>query len=196
MHIMLLYSGIVNTYLVSIMDKSSNPAERRARTVAEITTRTGIDEEMIERLVRAFYARVGDDPLLGPIFAARVRDWEIHIGRMCAFWSSVALMSGVYHGNPMEKHLPLPIDAQHFDQWLMLFEKTAHEVCPSAAAGHFIERARRIAQSLELGLAGQDGVLLGKDQRFHRLPETDEETDLHERDNKTERTASCRTRPP
>jgi truncated hemoglobin YjbI len=37
---------------------------------------------------------------------------------MCAFWSSVALMSGRYHGQPMEKHLPLPIDARHFDRWL------------------------------------------------------------------------------
>lgn len=150
------------------MDTHSTAAERRARVVEEVTSRTGIDEPMIERLVRAFYARVDDDPLLGPIFAARIENWEVHIGRMCAFWSSVALMSGRYHGNPMEKHLPLPVDARHFDRWLALFEKTVQEICPPVAAEHFMERARRIAQSLELGIASRHGVLLGKDQRFIR----------------------------
>jgi hemoglobin len=87
---------------------------------------------------------------------------------MCAFWSSVALMSGRYSGQPMRVHLPLPVDAEHFDRWLMLFEQTAHEVCPPAAAAHFIERAHRIAESLELGIAGRHGVLLGKNQRFRR----------------------------
>jgi len=140
--------------------------ERRAETTARIDHETGIDEAMIERLVRGFYARVQDDPLLGPVFAARIRDWEPHLQRMCAFWSSVALMSGRYHGQPMRVHAPLPIDAEHFDRWLALFEKAAHELCPPAAATHFIERARRIAESLELGIATSRGVMLGKGDRY------------------------------
>ena len=140
--------------------------ERRAEMSARIARETGIDEAMIERLVRGFYARVQDDPLLGPIFAARIQDWEPHLQRMCAFWSSVALMSGRYHGQPMRAHAPLPIDAKHFDRWLSLFEMTAHELCPPAAAAHFIERARRIAESLELGIATSRGVILNKGERF------------------------------
>jgi hemoglobin len=93
---------------------------------------------------------------------------------MFAFWSSVALMSGRYHGNPMAKHLPLPVDAVHFDRWLQLFEATAHELCPPQAEAHFVERARRIAESLELGIAGRHGVLLRKDERFHRRASTSE----------------------
>ncbi|HKU99398.1 MAG TPA: group III truncated hemoglobin [Vineibacter sp.] len=123
---------------------------------------------MIDRLVRRFYDRVQQDALLGPIFAARIADWEPHLQRMCAFWSSVALMSGRYHGQPMQAHLPLPIDARHFDRWLTLFETTAREICPATAADHFIERARRIAESLELGIASANGVLLAKGQRFLR----------------------------
>jgi hypothetical protein len=65
--------------------------------------RTGIDEAMIERLVRGFYAKVRADAVLGPIFEARIRDWEPHLSQMCAFWSSVALMTGRYHGTPMAK---------------------------------------------------------------------------------------------
>jgi hemoglobin len=145
-----------------------HPADRRARITAEIVERTGIDEAMIERLVRSFYVKVRADPLLGPVFAKRIADWEPHLQRMFAFWSSVALMSGRYHGRPMEKHLPLPVDACHFDRWLALFEETAQELCPPAAAEHFVERARRIAESLELGIAGQAGVLLMKGERFRR----------------------------
>jgi hemoglobin len=147
-------------------------AERRDQIVAEITARTGITEEMIERLVRSFYARVRDDEMLAPIFDARIKDWEPHLQQMCAFWSSVALMSGRYHGAPMPKHLPLPVDGTHFDRWLALFEATAGDVCPPEAAAHFVERARRIAASLELGVAGANGVLLGLGERFRRQEET------------------------
>jgi hemoglobin len=123
---------------------------------------------MIEQVVRGFYDRVRRDALLGPVFDARIQDWEPHLQRMCEFWSSVALMSGRYHGQPMPKHLPLPVDGQHFDRWLELFEATARELCPPKAAEHFIERARRIAESLELGIAGASGVMLLKGQRLGR----------------------------
>lgn len=132
-------------------------AERRNLIVADIVARTGIDLAMIERLVRAFYGRARHDPLIGPIFERKVADWEAHISRMCDFWSSVALMSGRYHGQPMAAHLPLPIDVPHFDRWLELFAETAHEVCPPEAAAYFIDRAQRIADSLELGIAAQKG---------------------------------------
>lgn len=143
--------------------------ERRARITAEIVGKTGIDENMIRRLVHEFYARVRKDALLAPIFDARIDDWEPHLERMCAFWSSVALLTGRYHGRPMEKHLPLPVDRRHFDRWLALFEDTADAVCGPTAADHFIERARRIAESLEAGIAGQSGIFLAKGERFGPL---------------------------
>ncbi len=146
----------------------SDTPTRRAAVTAEIVARTGIDETMIETLVHAFYARVRADPLLAPVFAARIEDWDQHLARMCAFWSSVALLSGSYHGQPMEKHLPLPVDARHFDRWLALFRDTAHATCPPAAAEHFIERAERIATSLELGIAGWHGTILAKGERLRR----------------------------
>lgn len=142
--------------------------EQRTQITATIVAETGIDDEMIERLVRTFYGAIRNDDLVGPVFAQRISDWEPHILRLCEFWSSVALMSGRYHGQPMEKHIRLPVDAQHFDRWLQLFERTAREVCPPAAASHFIERARRIAQSLELGIAAGHGVLLSKGERLRR----------------------------
>lgn len=141
-------------------------SDRRDAIVADIMARTGIDGPMIERLVRGFYAKVRNDALLGPVFDARIQDWEPHLQRMCLFWSSVALMSGAYHGSPMQMHAPLPVDAGHFDRWLQLFEETAHELCPPQAAEHFVVRARRIAQSLELGIASHNGRILRKGERY------------------------------
>ena len=141
-------------------------AARRAAMTEAIQTETGIDEAMIERLVHAFYERVRADELIGPIFAARIADWRPHLKQMCAFWSSVALATGRYTGQPMPKHIPLPIDARHFDRWLELFEAMARELCPPKAADHVIERARRIGESLEMGIACSHGVMLGKGERY------------------------------
>ncbi|HEV2676121.1 MAG TPA: group III truncated hemoglobin [Aliidongia sp.] len=143
-------------------------APQRADITRRIQDETGIDEAMIARLVDGFYARVREDAVIGPIFAARIADWTPHLEKMRAFWSSVALMTGNYHGQPMRLHAPLPIDARHFDRWLALFETTAHEICPPKAAAHFLERARRIAESLELGIAIGNGALLGKGERYRR----------------------------
>jgi hemoglobin len=142
--------------------------ERREQITADIVQRTGITEAMIDRLVRAFYAKVRADEVLAPVFDARIRDWEPHLSQMCAFWSSVMLMTGRYHGTPMVKHMPLPIDADHFDRWLELFEQTACEICPLEAGTQFVERARRIAASLELGVANANGVMLRVAERFRR----------------------------
>ena len=142
----------------------------RAELTAEIATRTGIDDAMIDRLVRAFYAHARADALLGPVFASRIADdeWEPHIERINAFWSSVALMTGEYHGRPMQLHIGLPVDAEHFDRWLALWEQTARAVCPPAAADHFIEKAHLIAPSLELGIAIQNGAILAPGERYRR----------------------------
>lgn len=156
---------------------ASDPATRRAAAAARIQADTGIDDAMIDALVEGFYARVRSDAMIGPIFAERITDWGPHLAQMKLFWSSVALATGLYQGRPMPKHLPLPIDARHFDRWLELFRQTARALCPPVAADHFIERAERIAQSLELGVAGANGVLLTGDDRYIRpyetwLPET------------------------
>ena len=144
---------------MAVVDDPDGAEQRRARITRDLMEKTGIDDAMIERLVRTFYARVQADPLIGPVFAARIEDWDAHIAKLCAFWSSVALMTGRYHGQPMQAHLELPVAAEHFDRWIAIFEATASELCPPAAATHFIDRARRIADSFELGMAMRQGKI-------------------------------------
>ena len=132
--------------------ESMRIASARPEMTAAIMAETGLDERVLRTLVHAFYDRVRADPLLSPVFAARITDWEPHLERMVAFWSSVALMSGRYHGRPVPAHTPLPVGAAHFERWLALFRETAREVCTPAGAAHVIERAERIAQSLHMAV--------------------------------------------
>jgi truncated hemoglobin YjbI len=98
--------------------------------------------------------------VLEPIFAEHIDDWEIHIAKLCDFWSSVALLTGRYHGTPMAAHLPMAVGAREFACWLAIFTETAKEVCPLEAASYFIERANRIAGSLALGVAASRGQII------------------------------------
>lgn len=124
----------------------------RPQMTAEIMARTGLDEEKLTELVHCFYRKVRADSALGPIFAERISDWGPHLERMVAFWSSVALMTGRYHGAPVPAHIGLPVDWDHFDHWLVLFRDTATETCPPEGAAHVIERAERIARSLHMAV--------------------------------------------
>lgn len=112
------------------------------------------NEQEIERVVRAFYARVRADAELGPIFDRVIGDdWEPHLRKMFAFWSSVMLMSGRYKGQPMVAHMRLKaVRPAHFERWLALFRQTTEELCAPETAAAFIERATRIADSLRLGM--------------------------------------------
>ncbi len=109
-----------------------------------------VNEENIGVLVDAFYTKVRDDLLLGPIFAEAIGDdWGPHLAKMKAFWSSVLLASRTYKGNPMIAHLRLPrLTRDHFDRWLQLWRATAAEVCSEQAASVFIERAEMIGERL------------------------------------------------
>jgi hemoglobin len=71
---------------------------------------------------------------------------------------------------PGYRHLPLPIGTPHFDRWLSIFAETAEALCPPAAAAHFVERAYRIADCLELGIAFPKGETGLRQPRRERKP--------------------------
>lgn len=112
-------------------------------------------EAQIEDLVAAFYARIRRHPTLGPIFSRVIGpEWGPHLKLMCDFWSSVMLTTGRYKGRPIPAHVKIgDIAPEHFAEWLELFEATAKELFTPALAAGFVEKAKRIAESLKLGLA-------------------------------------------
>ena len=108
----------------------------------------------IRELVDAFYTKVRRDAELGPVFETALHgQWDRHLPKMYDFWSSVMNTTGRYKGNPMAVHMRLPPFPQAlFDRWLALFAETARELCAPALAAEFEFKARRIADSLKLGL--------------------------------------------
>ena len=115
---------------------------------------TQVSEDGICRLVDAFYAKVRLDPELGPIFERAIPgDWQPHLTKMYAFWSSVMLTTGRYKGNPVVKHLVIPnITPYLFERWLTLFDETCGELFDEAIRERFSTKAERIAASLKLAL--------------------------------------------
>lgn len=134
----------------------SDLVDRRAALVRQVEAAMGLDRPAIEAFLRAFYGAARQDPLLGPAFAT-VADWEAHIAQLTRFWSSVALMSGDYHGQPMQAHRHLALGPAHFARWLVLFERVARTSFSHEGAEHMLERAHRIARSLETGLIPMTG---------------------------------------
>jgi len=113
-----------------------------------------ISEDSIRRLVDAFYVKVRLDPELAPIFARAIPgDWQPHLTKMYAFWSSVMLTTGRYKGNPVVKHLVIPDIRLHlFERWLTLFDETCGELFDETMREQFRTKAVRIAESLKLAL--------------------------------------------
>ena len=118
-----------------------------------------ITDAGIERLVATFYGRAREDDVLGPIFNRAVDDWDHHITQITDFWSSVMLRTGRYSGRPLNPHLRLPLEAEHFDRWLALFEQTATELFDAEIAHEFMIRARRIADNFELSIGTMRGEI-------------------------------------
>ena len=113
-----------------------------------------LTEQDLDRVVNAFYSRVRDDALLGPIFDGAIDDWGRHLGKLQAFWSSVMLGSGRYKGQPMLAHIE---QAPHmtepaFARWLALWGETTDELLPASQAAALQDKAARIAESLALGI--------------------------------------------
>jgi hemoglobin len=118
-----------------------------------------ITESSIAVLIDRFYAAVRSDAVLGPVFENAIAEdeWPTHLETMRRFWSSVMLTSGRYSGNPVAVHRAVAgLERPMFARWLALFEQTARTLFVPEMAASFVDKANRIATSLQLAL-------------FHRL---------------------------
>lgn len=123
-------------------------------------------EQDVVRLVHAFYARVREEPRLGPVFAARIGDWDAHLAHLVDFWSAMLRGTRRFSGAPMPTHMAMDeLDRDLFVRWLALFRLSTAE-CGNPAmqrladdvAGRIAETFWRRYQMLRwpgLPLAGQ-----------------------------------------
>jgi hemoglobin len=94
-----------------------------------------IGEEGFERLVRAFYAQVPGDPVLGPMYPAddldgaerRLRDFLV--GR---FGGPHRYIAERGHPRLRMRHMPFAIDRTARDQWVHLMDRALEEAALDA----------------------------------------------------------------
>ncbi|SNS00849.1 group III truncated hemoglobin [Antarctobacter heliothermus] len=113
----------------------------------------------IETVVARFYARVRVDPVLGPVFAAHVKDWPPHEAKIVRFWRNALLLERCYNGNPMQVHAAAGnVKSDHFAVWLSLFDGVLHEELPPMLAASWSALAHRIGRGLSYGLPSSCGA--------------------------------------
>lgn len=82
----------------------------------------------VKLLVNDFYGKIREDDLLKEIFNNVIEDkWPQHLEKMYSFWQTVLLDQHTYHGSPFLQHVNLPVEKEHFNRWLKLFEETVDE---------------------------------------------------------------------
>lgn len=111
------------------------------------------DSNDIRFLVDTFYSNALTDPVIGPVFKAADFSLERHIPVMVTFWETILLDVVTYKGNPMLKHIALnkevPLHAEHFEQWMKIWEATISADFEGPIADNAISRASSIGQLMQ-----------------------------------------------
>ena len=104
--------------------------------------------EGLSRLLRHFYADVRQDPLIGPIFNAQIKDWKHHLEVIASFWETIIGGPSTYARPMPMKHLTLRLREKDFERWLFLWQANCRTQLSSAVAKEMIELANHIAHRL------------------------------------------------
>jgi truncated hemoglobin YjbI len=115
-----------------------------------------VTEDDLKRLVERFYGRAAADPLLGPVFARAIPDWEGHYQIVQNFWSRTLLGTARYSGMPFAAHISLQLKPEHFTRWVALFKETAVEVLDEVAAARAIAKVEHMSTCFQAGLFPPD----------------------------------------
>ena len=104
--------------------------------------------EGLSRLLRHFYADVRQDPLIGPIFNAQIKDWKHHLEVIASFWETIIGGPSTYAGPMPMKHLTLRLREKDFERWLFLWQANCRTQLSSDVAKEMIDLANHIAHRL------------------------------------------------
>lgn len=116
--------------------------------------------EGLAKLLHHFYADVRQHKIIGPIFNERIQDWNLHLATIENFWARQTGGPSTYAGG-MGKHISLPIEPEHFNHWLALWEFNCRKHLPEKEAGEMISLAYQIAGHLKRMVFGMTGIHIG-----------------------------------
>jgi hemoglobin len=104
--------------------------------------------EGILKLIKPFYADVRQHALLGPIFNAHITDWPAHLEKIADFWALQTGGESRYRGGFAGAHMPLGLQAEHFQAWLGLWEYNNSRSLPPREAEEMNALAHRLGSRL------------------------------------------------
>jgi hemoglobin len=110
-----------------------------------------------ERLVRAFYGRALEDPLIGFLFVDVAKlDLEAHVPVVASFWETILLGARTYAGGAFAPHVAVhaqaPLRAAHFQRWLVLWRTAVDEHFAGPRADLAKTHAERVARAFHARL--------------------------------------------
>ena len=110
-------------------------------------------------LVTDFYEFLFESKVLN-LFFEKFKNSEAleeHLHTLVDFWDNTLFYSGTYTKNAMKPHLLLsernPIKSEHFNEWIMLFNKAVDTKFKGANAETIKNRALSIATVMKLKLS-------------------------------------------
>jgi hemoglobin len=111
-----------------------------------------------ERLVRAFYERAFEDPIIGFLFVDVAKlDLEAHLPVIASFWETILLGARSYAGGAFAPHAALhrkaPLRAAHFGRWLEIWRATVDAHFAGERAELAKAHAERVAHAFHGRLA-------------------------------------------
>jgi hemoglobin len=124
--------------------------------------------EGILNLLRHFYADVRQDPLIGPIFEAQIKDWKHHLEIIASFWETLTGGPRIYARPMPKKHLSLQLKEEHFQRWLFLWQANCRAQLSIEPAREMIDLANHIAHNLRIIL----GVSTNSAASLYPAPES------------------------
>lgn len=108
------------------------------------------------KLLRHFYADVRQEEVIGPIFAAHIKDWPAHLENIADFWSGLIGGPAIYRGGMPMKHLSLGLGEVHFEAWLGLWKRNCSTHLPESDAKDMTAIADKIGARLRAIIANHN----------------------------------------
>lgn len=101
----------------------------------------------IKLLVDTFYGKIRENPMVKDIFNNIIQDrWPEHLDKMYRFWQTVLLEEHTYFGRPFIPHAQLPVEKEHFNEWLRLFYETIDSLFKGEKADRAKWQGERMAE--------------------------------------------------
>lgn len=103
--------------------------------------------EDVQLLVDSFYSKIRENPMLKDIFNEHIEErWPEHLEKMYKFWQTVLLEEHTYFGRPFIPHAQLPVEKEHFNEWLKIFYETVDSLFKGEKADRAKWQGERMAE--------------------------------------------------